>query len=767
MAILSHILGFPRIGLHRELKKALESYWTGKLNEQKLFAVGRQLRERHWQQQQDTGIDLLSVGDFAWYDHVLTTSLMVNNIPVRHRLCQEDDNIDFNMLFRIARGCNQDGKSIPASDMTKWFNTNYHYIVPELTYNQQFKLKWIQLLDEVDEALALGYKIKPILLGPLTYLWLGKVQGKKFNKLSLLKSLLSVYREILKKLADKGITWVQIDEPILVLELSNEWQEAFYNAYFELKDQVQILLTTYFDTIDHQINVIRELPVQGVHVDCTIKGSNLDLVNKKIPSCWLLSAGIINGRNIWRSDLYSCFKKLSVLVKDRIIWLGSSCSLLHSPVDLCTENNLDEKIKNCFSFSVQKCMELAMLCTALNKIDNIEFQDILKHYSSLNDLQLNSHFVHDKCLAKRLEKMIAVEFCSQRSSYKIRSKIQQKYLKLPILPTTTIGSLPQTEGIRKIRLDFKSGNMDIIQYESNIKQYIKEAVIEQENLDLDVLVHGEIERNDMVEYFAERLSGFVFTQNGWVQSYGSRCVKPPIIIGDISRKNNECMIVKWISYAQSITNKPVKGILTGPITILHWSFVREDVSRKNIALQISLAIRDEVSDLENCGISIIQIDEPALREGLPLKKSCWSEYLSWATKVFRICISGVKDETQIHTHMCYSKFNDIIDAIVALDVDVITIESSRSNMELLEVFKKSDYFNEIGPGIYDIHSPHVPSEECFIHRLHKMLNYISIERLWVNPDCGLKTRSWLEVRESLRNMVLAAKKIRGSFIKKY
>ncbi|QOI10848.1 5-methyltetrahydropteroyltriglutamate--homocysteine S-methyltransferase [Blochmannia endosymbiont of Colobopsis nipponica] len=760
MTVLSHILGFPRIGLHRELKKSLENYWNGQCNKNDLLKIGRQLRMRHWQQQKDIGIDLIPVGDFAWYDHVLTNSFMVNNIPDRHRNYAGNDNVDIDLLFFVARGgYNNYKESIAASDMIKWFNTNYHYIVPEFVFGQKFELKWIQLLDEVDEALSLGYNVKPVLLGPLTYLWLGKTKGNKFNKLLLLDSLLLVYKEILEKLAKKGISWVQIDEPILVLELPNEWKEIFYHAYFQFKDNIQLLLTTYFDSISHQIDVIREIPVQGIHVDCTIKDNDLSVIHKKLPSNWLLSAGVINGRNIWCSDLYSCFKQLSLLTSNREIWVGSSCSLLHSPIDLSNEVKLNKEIKNQLAFAIQKCKELVMLRTALNEINDTQYQHALQQYSIHKCPRLNPSIIRDELVEVRLENIISTKH-HRKHPYEIRKIVQKEYFKLPILPITTIGSFPQTEEIRKMRLDFKSGRLDYYLYCVNIRKYIKKIILEQENIGLDVLVHGEIERNDMVEYFSEHLNGFIFTQNGWIQSYGSRCVKPPIIIGDVSRRDNKEITVKWINYAQSLTNKPVKGMLTGPITIMSWSFCREDINPKIISLQIASAIQDEVMDLENAGINIIQIDEPAFRESLPLKISAWSKYLKWAVESFKVCSSLAKDSTQIHTHMCYSEFSDIIDIIVELDADVITIEASRSNLDILECFKEIKNFNSIGPGIYDVHSSVIPSVEYFTKRLYKIFKYISIERLWVNPDCGLKTRSWREVIHSLTNMVQAVKKMR-------
>ncbi|XOD69856.1 MAG: 5-methyltetrahydropteroyltriglutamate--homocysteine S-methyltransferase [Sodalis sp. (in: enterobacteria)] len=758
MVILSHTLGFPRIGLHRELKKMQENYWAGNISQQQLFDTGRELRSRHWQQQKDAGVDLLPVGDFAWYDHVLTTSLMLDNVPDRHRnnVKNSNNNIDIDTLFRISRGRAPTGEPAAAAEMTKWFNTNYHYIVPEFTIGQKFCLAWTQLLDEVEEALSLGYSVKPVLLGPLSYLWLGKVKGEVFDRLSLLPALLPVYRQLLDKLAKLGIEWVQIDEPVLVLELPQVWGEAYASAYQSLQGLTKLLLTTYFDSIKHQIDIITALPVQGLHVDLVAGDDNLSELHRQLPTEWLLSAGVINGRNVWRADLQSWYEKLLPLVGERKLWIGSSCSLLHSPIDLSIERQLDEEVKSWFAFSLQKCAELSLLCTALNEKDN-KHQAKLSEYSAKIRDRCHSSRVHNSEVKARLGKITAIDSRRQKP-YASRAAAQRKRFNLPAWPTTTIGSFPQTNEIRGLRLDFKHGRLDTHCYNAAISKHIKKAIVEQESLGLDVLVHGEAERNDMVEYFGEHLDGFVFTQNGWVQSYGSRCVKPPIIIGDISRPKP--ITVKWARYAQSLTKKPVKGMLTGPVTILCWSFPREDVSRKTICRQIALALRDEVVDLEEAGIGIIQIDEPALREGLPLKHSARQNYLSWAVEVFRLNAAVAQDNTQIHTHMCYCEFNDIIDSIAALDADVITIETSRSDMELLEAFKKFEYPNEIGPGVYDIHTPNVPSIEWIVKLLRKAATSISLKRLWVNPDCGLKTRAWPETRQALANMVAAAKKLR-------
>ncbi|WAI18241.1 MAG: 5-methyltetrahydropteroyltriglutamate--homocysteine S-methyltransferase [Buchnera aphidicola (Acyrthosiphon caraganae)] len=749
MTILNHTLGFPRIGLNRELKKAQEKYWSGELALQDLLSVGYELRKKNWKKQKESGIDYIPVGDFAWYDHVLTTSMMLGNIPERHN--DLINSIDLNCLFRIARGFSPD---VPASEMTKWFNTNYHYIVPEFYKNKVLKFSWKQILDEVDEALLLGYKVKPILLGPITYLWLGKVKGEYFDRLDILKDIIPIYKYVLKELSKRGVDFVQIDEPALVLELPKKWKNAYSYVYKELFGITKLLLTTYFGGIEHNIDFIHDLPIQGIHIDLVFGKYDLTNFISKIPSEWMLSLGVINGRNIWRSDLVKWFKSIQSISKNhKKILIGSSCSLLHTPIDLETEKNLDKEVKQWFSFAVQKCIELKLLSSALNN-DNI---DAIKKWSLPIHERIFSKRVHNSEIENRLSN-ISIDKYQRLNSYKIRSIEQNKKFNLPLLPTTTIGSFPQTINIRKLRRDFKLGLIEKEEYTKGIKRHIRKVITIQEELDIDVLVHGEAERNDMVEYFGEHLDGFVFTDNGWVQSYGSRCVKPPIIIGDISRPKP--ITIEWSKYAQSLTKKPVKGMLTGPVTILFWSFPREDISLKKIATQIALALHDEVLDLEREKIEIIQIDEPALREGLPLLKSSWHEYLSWAVNAFRLSASGVKNTTQIHTHMCYCEFNDIMHSIALLDADVITIETARSDMELLESFKEFKYPNEVGPGVYDIHTSNIPSVKSMIMLLNKAMQYIPLKRIWVNPDCGLKTRNWNETISALKNMVEAAKKIR-------
>ncbi|WP_075433643.1 5-methyltetrahydropteroyltriglutamate--homocysteine S-methyltransferase [Buchnera aphidicola] len=758
MNIKNHILGFPRIGLHRELKIAQEKYWSKKITLSDLLSIGKKIRKSNWKHQANSGLDYITVGDFAWYDHVLNISMMLGNIPDRHRFNDPEVNID--TLFRVARGATSTDKNCSASEMTKWFNTNYHYIVPEFTRDHKFSFSWKQIIEETDEALSLGYSVKPVLLGPLTYLWLGKVKGRTFNKLDLLNKILPIYKQVLAELYSRNIEWIQIDEPILVLDIPEEWRQAFKTTYSTLHGIIKILLTTYFGDIHHNLDIVNTLPVDGLHLDLVSGNYNIPQLHDYIDKKFLLSLGIINGRNIWKSDLLKWFTQLKSCIKTLgTFWLGTSCSLLHTPLDLSLEDNLTDFVKSWFSFGIQKCFELSLLSQVLNnKLDQQEIYNWVKPIKAYK----SSNLVHNSLVQERLLQISSRQI-RRNNEFSIRSSIQKKAFNFPILPTTTIGSFPQTQEIRDLRKKYKNKQISQLNYEKEIKRHIKYNIVQQEKIGLDVLVHGEPERNDMVEYFSEYLEGFVFTQYGWVQSYGSRCVKPPIIIGDISRITP--MTLNYSKYAQSLTQKPVKAMLTGPVTILCWSFPREDVSKEEIANQIALALSDEVLDLEKSGIQIIQIDEPALREGLPLRKKEWNDYLRWSVKSFKLCSSGVKDSTQIHTHMCYCEFHDIMPAIVELDADVITIETSRSDMELLEFFKTFKYPNDIGPGVYDIHSPGIPTVQWIESLLIKALKYIDAKQLWVNPDCGLKTRNWKETELALRHMIQAVLNIRKNFKK--
>ncbi|AHL76444.1 5-methyltetrahydropteroyltriglutamate--homocysteine methyltransferase [Stutzerimonas stutzeri] len=758
---VAHSLGFPRIGADRELKKALEAYWKGDLSQDELRRVGRELRAVHWQLQADAGIELLPVGDFAWYDQVLTHSLMFGVVPERFRPAEGTPTLEtlFAMARGVSRNCCGSGQ---AQEMTKWFDTNYHYLVPEFTADQSFSLCWKQLFEEVEEAKALGYAVKPVLIGPLTYLWQGKAKGDAFDKLELLERLLPVYGEVLERLAAQGVEWVQIDEPILVLDLPQDWKNAFERAYHLLqRAPLKKLVTTYFGGLEDNLGLAAALPVDGLHIDLVRAPEQYPVILDRLPSYKILSLGLVNGRNVWRCDLdkaLTVLRHASERLGDRL-WVAPSCSLLHTPVDLAREDQLDAELRDWLAFAVQKCAEVAVLARALDTPEDAQVLATLQHSRAVQVSRAQSPRIHKAEVQARLA-AIKPRDSQRQSPFAERIEQQRARLDLPAFPTTTIGSFPQTPAIRLARQAFKQGKLALAEYTEAMQAEIRHAVAVQEQLGLDVLVHGEAERNDMVEYFAEQLDGYAFTRFGWVQSYGSRCVKPAVIYGDLSRP--AAMTVEWIRYAQEQTGKVMKGMLTGPVTMLMWSFTREDLTREQQARQLALAIRDEVCDLEVAGIKIVQIDEAAFREGLPLRRAQWQGYLDWAVEAFRLCASGVRDETQIHTHMCYSEFNDVIESIAAMDADVITIETSRSQMELLEAFRAFDYPNDIGPGVYDIHSPRVPETEEMVQLLEKASERIPAERLWVNPDCGLKTRGWPETEAALVNMVVAARQLRAT-----
>ena len=754
--VTTHNLGFPRIGSKRELKFALESYWKKNTNRADLLTTGAELRKRHWIQQ--SNLDLVPVGDFSFYDQVLDMSFLLGHIPDR---VQHADSDKLDQYFRVARGraVNDDDCScVRAGEMTKWFDTNYHYIVPEFNSETTFRLNAESLLAQIDEAESLGFKSKPVLVGPLTYLWLGKSKDGS-SRLALLPKLLNEYASLLELLGSKGIEWVQIDEPILVTDLSTEWKDAFNRAYQRLENRpVKILLTTYFGQLKDNLSMVCSLAVDGLHIDADSSRNEIKTLIKEWPSDRVLSLGVISGRNIWKTNLHSTLAWLEPIHRelgDRL-WIAPSCSLLHVPVDLEQEHKMDTEIMSWLSFAVQKLDELNILAIALNQ-GRVAVQDILVANFSTAEKRLKSRRVNNPEFKAHLKK-IDDSLGRRKSTYLTRSILQADILKLPRFPTTTIGSFPQTSTLRLARSQFKNGELDEVAYTNIIENEIRYCVDQQEQLGFDVFVHGEAERNDMVEYFGEQLEGYAFSRNGWVQSYGSRCVKPPILYGDISRPR--AMTVQWTKFAQSLTEKPMKGMLTGPVTILNWSFVRDDQPRSVTCYQLALAIREEVLDLEKAGVQIIQIDEAALREGLPLRQSEWQEYLDWAVESFRIAANGVRDETQIHTHMCYSEFNDIIQSIAEMDADVITIETSRSDMELLDAFDNFNYPNEIGPGVYDIHSPNTPTEDHMVQLMQKAAERIPSGRLWVNPDCGLKTRQWPEVIPALTNMIAAARTLR-------
>ncbi|MBW8184227.1 5-methyltetrahydropteroyltriglutamate--homocysteine S-methyltransferase [Shewanella nanhaiensis] len=752
-------LGFPRIGRQRELKFAQEKYWRGELTQEELKSVAKGLRSTHWKWQADAGVTLLPVGDFAYYDQVLTLSATLNAIPERHRDESETTSgeIGLDTLFRVARGRAPTGKEAPAAEMTKYFNTNYHYIVPELTEEQQFSIAYEQLFDEVSEAQALGYQAKPVLLGPVSYLYLAKSVGRDFDKLSLLPQLLIAYEQILNRFSGQGVQWVQLDEPVLALELDSEWQEAITSAYQLLQNRnLNILLASYYGSIGHHQTLVSALPVAAIHLDLVTAPEQLSLFLPHLREDQVLSLGVVNGRNVWAADTDLISERLAVVANDlkTRIWLAPSCSLLHTPVDLDMETKLEPALKQQLAFAKQKLVELAQINTLLSSPNSEESQQIV---ASCIERRNARDAAADQQVIERVNGLGERDY-ERDTAFIHRQQLQQDKFQLPLLPTTTIGSFPQTPAIRGLRNRWRKDEISEDFYNQQLQQVTKDTIERQLKLGIDVLVHGEAERNDMVEYFGEQLEGFGFTQFGWVQSYGSRCVKPPLIYGDVSRPN--AMTVEWAEYAQSLTEKPVKGMLTGPVTILHWSFAREDISREQIATQIGLAIRDEVVDLQNAGIGIIQIDEPAFREGLPLKKADWEHYLNWAVDAFKLSAAGVADETQIHTHMCYSEFNETIAAIAAMDADVITIETSRSRMELLTAFEDFEYPNEIGPGVYDIHTPNTPTVDEMVILIEKAARKIPVRQLWVNPDCGLKTRTWDEVEPALQNLVQATKVLR-------
>ena len=764
--MLKNNLGYPRIGDRRELKKASELFWAGKLSLDELVTAGKNIRLQNWKTQQEAGIDLIPSNDFSFYDQVLDMALTVGAIPDRYEPLKSTGELE--LYFAMARGYQKDGLDITAMKMTKWFDTNYHYIVPEFVKNQSFELYSTKIVDEFNEAKLQGIETKPVIIGPATFLLLGKEKEAGFHRIDLLKKLLPVYWCILKQLADAGAKWVQIDEPILATDLSGIELNAITEFYEKIAleaPELNILLANYFDCYGNNLETVLSLPVQALHLDLVRCPSQLQdiLGSHNLSSDLKLSLGVVDGRNIWKNDFDKSLEFISraknQLGEERVM-IASSCSLLHSPCDLELEQDefkLSAEIKDWLAFARQKLDEIALLAhLSQNPEDNV-LQAKLQDNQTSHARRQASTLIHNQAVKQRVADVSKSDI--QRGlDFKQRKVLQQETLNLPHFPTTTIGSFPQTSEVRKARLQNKKGELSNSDYHDFLERHTALAIRWQEEIGLDVLVHGEFERNDMVEYFGEQLDGFAFTQFGWVQSYGSRCVKPPIIYGDVSRPNP--MTLEWTKYAQSLTEKHVKGMLTGPVTILQWSFVRNDQPRSVTCNQIALAIRDEVVDLEAAGIKIIQVDEPAIREGLPLRRADWIDYLDWAIDAFKLATSGVEHSTQIHTHMCYSEFNDIIDSIARMDADVITIECSRSQMELLDAFAEFNYPNEIGPGVYDIHSPRVPSREEMVDLLTRAMKVIPEDQLWVNPDCGLKTRGWEETKKSLIEMVGAAQDLR-------
>ena len=750
-SIHSANLGFPRIGRYRELKQALENFWSGAIAIGELNKIAAALRARHWFAQARAGIDHIPSNDFSLYDQMLDTAVMLGAVPARFG--HPGGPIPPELYFAMARG-RQDAA---AMEMTKWFDTNYHYIVPELDKEMQFAFGSSKALDEYNEAKFLGIATRPVLIGPVTFLKLARMRDGS-DRWSLLAKILPLYTQVITALVEAGAEWVQIDEPVLVADLDDRARSAFASAYEELgKLPAKLMLATYFGAVDDNLTCLAALPVAGVHVDLVRAPQQLEVVCQALPADRVLSLGLVDGRNIWKTaltDAERLIKKARSLRGDTLM-IAPSCSLLHVPVDLETETRLDSEMKGWLAFAIQKLDEVSALTGAANGRRDSDF--FLENARAVGS-RVTSGRIHDPAVQRRLA--AATPQMAERSpSFRERIGLQQTLLKLPLLPTTSIGSLPQTKALRDARARFKKGLVGQEAYERMLDEWTADAMRWQDEIGIDVPVHGEFERNDMVEYFGEQLRGFAFTERAWVQSYGSRCVKPPIIFGDVSRPAP--MTLRWTMAAQRHTQKPVKGMLTGPVTILQWSFVRDDQPRRDTCRQIALAIRDEVMDLERAGVRMIQIDEAALREGLPIRKAEWQAYLGWAVDAFRLTAGGVKPETQIHTHMCYSDFNDIIAAVAAMDADVISIETSRSQMKLLDAFANFSYPNDIGPGIYDIHSPRVPSQQEMEDLLEKALRVLTPEQLWVNPDCGLKTRGWAEVKPALEAMVAAAKNVRG------
>lgn len=753
-------LGFPRIGENRELKKAVEAHWKGAKSEAELQQEASDIRNKNWNTQKNNEISFIPSNDFSLYDQVLDTLALFGAVPARYNF--DAGNVDLSLYFSMARGAQKEGVDVTAMEMTKWFDTNYHYIVGEFTKDQKFSISSTKIFDQYQEAKDNGIETRPVIIGPVSFLLLGKTTDES-NKLDLLDNLLPAYQELFTKLNETGVKDVQIDEPFLITDIDDSAKAAYKKAYEVIaatKGDIKTHLTTYFDDLLENTELAFSLGTDSVHVDLVRAPEQFETALNAIQDGQSISLGLVDGRNIWINNLEKSIeiakKAVAKLGADRVI-IAPSCQLLHTPVNLEGEDKIDAEVKTWLSFATQKLKELAAIAKAANNDDSLA--DFIAENKKAVENRKTSAKIHNEEVKKRAANVTEADR-NRKSEYPARREIQEKELDLPLLPTTTIGSFPQTKEVRKARADFKKGNIDAGAYQKFLEEETAKAVKFQEDIDIDVLVHGEFERNDMVEYFGEQLDGFCFSKNGWVQSYGSRCVKPPVIFGDVARP--KAMTVDWAKYSQSLTKRYMKGMLTGPITMLQWSFVRDDQPRKDTALQIAFAIRDEVVDLQNAGIKIIQIDEAALREGLPIRKVKWSDYLTWAVDSFRVTASGVEDNTQIHTHMCYSEFNDIIDSIANMDADVISIETSRSNMELLDAFINFKYPNEIGPGVYDIHSPRVPDKQEMVDLLKKAHNVLKKEQIWVNPDCGLKTRAWPETKEALKLMVDATKEVRAS-----
>lgn len=762
----SAVLGFPRIGPQREVKKALEAYWGDKISAEELLKVAKEQRLNTYATIKEQGVDFVPTGTFSLYDHVLDASNTFGVIPDAYA---KSGLSPLDTYFAMARGHQKGGVDLPATEMKKWFDSNYHYLVPEFSEKSEFKLNNTKPVDEFVEAREAGYNARPVVVGPITLLWLGKVskdaQDPNFNQFTLLPKLNEVYAELFKQLHAAGAPWVQVDEPILVVdkakELANEFKTT-YEFFQKTVPELNILIATYFGRLEDNVDFVKELPIAGLHIDLDRAPEQLDAVLKAVaPTKIGLSLGLVSGRNIWKTDLAKAVelakKAVDTIGADRV-QVASSSSLLHTPITLANEKKLSDEVKDWFSFATEKCGEVATIGLVLQNPEAAQekLAANAKSIAARRDFEKNS----DPAVRERVANIKPEDF-NRKSPFPQRREVQRQFLKLPPFPTTTIGSFPQTKEIRQYRARFTKGEISQEEYEKFLEDEIKSVVQRQEALGLDVLVHGEPERNDMVQYFGEQLEGFVFTQNAWVQSFGSRYVRPPIVVSDVSRPNP--MTVRWSSYAQSLTQKVMKGMLTGPVTILNWSFPRVDIGKDVQAFQIALALRDEVVDLEKAGIRAVQVDEPAIREGLPLRRKEWDAYLKWAVDSFRLSVSGASDAMNTASHFCYSDFNDIMDSVIALDADMISIENSKSDAKLLKIFQSTKYPNEIGPGVFDIHSPRVPSVEEMTQRIKDMSQFIDPQLLWVNPDCGLKTRSWDECTAQLKAMVAAAEEARKMF----
>ena len=764
MPVLATVLGHPRIGIARELKKALEAYWSGASPAESLLATAQEIRSRHWSFMKEAGLDQVPCNDFSLYDHMLDMAVTVGAIPARFQGISDR----LNRYFAMARGVQDRGAGIDLSplEMTKWFDTNYHYIVPELSADQPFALDPSKIAAELAEVQALGIAARPVVPGPVTFLKLSKFAAgapKGGDTLDLLERLLPVYEELLTLLAGHGVAWVQLDEPCLCLDLDRRSEEAYRTALSRLAKLARrpaLLVAAYFGAIGDNLGLVTQSGCEALHLDLVRAPGELDAVLPLLPAGMKLSLGVVDGRNIWRTDLDQAHEQVrrarGAVGSDRLM-VSTSCSLLHVPVDLAAEVKLDPELKSWMAFAAQKIAEVRLLADAAEQ-EKPEGPACDQSGAALASRRAAA--ATSNPVVRHRASQVTYAMTRRNSPFEQRIVLQKERFNLPHFPTTTIGSFPQSKEVREARSRWRSGALDGEEYENFLRAEIGRCIERQEKLGLDVLVHGEFERTDMVEYFGEQLDGFAFTQNGWVQSYGSRCVKPPVLFGDVARLRP--MTLDWSRFAQSLSKRPVKGMLTGPVTILQWSFVRDDQPRSETCRQIALALRDEVADLEQAGIAMIQVDEPAIREGLPLRRRDWPEYLDWAVGAFCLATAGVRDETQIHTHMCYSEFGDILPSIVAMDADVLSIESSRSRMELLGHFREHGYPNDVGPGIYDIHSPRVPTVEEMVSLLKLAADLLPVERLWVNPDCGLKTRGWPEIEASLANMVQAAEKVRAS-----